>query len=278
MEKPGILGLVLVISTFIISYQGIRDRIFYKNYSFEVDSILKFKEYKRLLTSAFLHVGWLHLLFNLTALYSFSEGLEHVAGISKTCFIYFISLLAGNFFALYVHRNHGDYNAAGASGGISGLIFAVIALFPSEGIRLLFLPFSIPGWLFGIVYVLVSIYGIKRQTGNIGHEAHLGGGLAGMVAALVMYPGALSENFIVIIAIIAPAVVYLFFIFMRPEYLILSSAENNGKAYTMDDIYNSDRVDSEKEIDEILDKINKKGIKSLTRREREKLDRHSQLY
>ena len=45
---------------------------------------------------------------------------------------------------------------------------------------LFFIPIPIPAWLFGILYLLYSIYGMKKSVGNIGHDAHFGGALAGL--------------------------------------------------------------------------------------------------
>jgi membrane associated rhomboid family serine protease len=63
--------------------------------------------------------------------------------------IYFSGLVGGHLLALYIHRNHGDYRSAGASGAVCGVMFAAIALFPGFGIGLFILPFSLPGWLYG---------------------------------------------------------------------------------------------------------------------------------
>ena len=114
-------------------------------------------------TSGFLHVNWMHLIFNMIALYFFSGSLELYLGPLRFLLIYFASLVGGDALSLFIHRNDSDYDSVGASAGVTGVIFASIALFPGMRIGLLFLPLAIPGWLFGLVYILYSIYGIRSR-------------------------------------------------------------------------------------------------------------------
>src|SRR5664279_1898625 len=177
MTNTGIITLILIIVNIAFSYKGFTNETFFEGYKFEVDRILINKDYKRLVTSGFLHVSWTHLILNMFSLYAFSGSIESDLGGLQFLLIYFVSLVGGNLLCLFIHRNHGDYSAVGASGAVSGIIFASIALYPGMGIGFFGLPFSIPGWLYGILYVLYSIYGIKSGKDNIGHEAHLGGAL-----------------------------------------------------------------------------------------------------
>ena len=94
----------------------------------------------------------------------FSNGLETELGAVKFLTIYFGSLIGGDLFSLVIHREHGDYSSVGASGAISGIIFASIALFPGMEISLLGVHLYIPAWAYGLLYVLISIYGIRSQS------------------------------------------------------------------------------------------------------------------
>src|SRR5205085_7101779 len=120
----------IILANGLVSYQGLRNYHYFDKYSFQVDEILLGKDYKRLVTSGFLHVSWTHLIFNMITFYCFSYGLEATLGATKFLMIYFGSLLGGNLLSLFIHRHHHDYSAVGASGAISGLVFASIALFP----------------------------------------------------------------------------------------------------------------------------------------------------
>jgi membrane associated rhomboid family serine protease len=278
MEVVGIFGLIILIITTLISIQGIRRHDYLEKYSFQVDEILIQKDYKRLITSGFLHVGWWHLIFNMLTLYWFSGSLEDEMGIARIATVYFGSLLAGNLLALYFHRNHGDYSAVGASGAVSGLIFASIALFPGLKLSLIVLPIFVPAWFYGICFVLFTIYGIKSQRDSIGHEAHLGGGLAGMLIGLAFFPDKFFVNYIPILLVVVPAFAFLILVFRKPEILMVDNPfSKSEKSYTVEDTYNTSKRQREADLDELLDKINRNGMASLTKKERERLEELSSL-
>ena len=163
MEETGPIGTLLAIFIFLSSYKGFRDREFTEEYIFDIDRILIDKEYRRLLSSGFLHGGWFHLIFNLIALLSFSKEIELLFGAVNYLLLYFGSLIGGNLLSLYIHRNHGDYRALGASGAISGVVFSSVVLMPQSTISFVLIPIEIPSWLFGLAFVLISILGIKKQ-------------------------------------------------------------------------------------------------------------------
>lgn len=273
MEHTTITALALILANIIFSFQGLKSQVFFDRYSFVVDKILIEKDYKRLITSSFLHVSWSHLFFNMISLYLFSSGIEQDLGEGSFLLIYFGSLIGGDLFCLYIHRHHGDYSAVGASGAISGLIFASIALFPGIGIGFPGLPFHVPGWLYGLCYVLYSIYGIRSDKGNIGHEAHLGGALVGLCIALAIEPSALMCNYFPIILIIVPSAIFIYLIVTRPHILFVDNFfYKKHRYFSIDEKYNSEKVAKQNEVDRILEKIHQKGIESLTKNERQILD------
>ena len=269
--------LILIGLNIFLSYKGLSNDLFYEKYKFEVEKVLVNKDYKRLLTSGFLHVSWMHLIFNMISLYFFG-GLEGSVGSIAFLVIYFASLIGGNLLSLLIHRLHGEYSAVGASGAVCGIIFASIALFPGFSIGFFGLPFAIPGWIYGLLFVAYSIYGIHSRSDNIGHEAHLGGALLGMIVALLMRPEAFAYNYITILMIAIPVIAFIYIIVVAPHYLLIDNfffKEHGGK-YTIDHRYNIEKNFQQKEIDRILDKINKRGIKSLTKEERKALNDYSQ--
>lgn len=273
MEEVGIVALILIIINGIITYKGLKDSSFLDKYSFNVDQILINKEYKRLITSGFLHVNWAHFFFNMLTLYLFSKSLEVQIGIPSFLLVYVASLIGGNLFALYIHRNHGDYSGVGASGAISGLVFASIGLFPGMDIGFILLPIFIPAWLFGIAYVLYSIYGIKSQKDNIGHEAHLGGGIIGLLIAIALEPKILTLNAFAIILMLVPSFIFLFLIIRKPHLLMVSSPFSKSKnEYTIEDKYNAKKVSKQHELDRLLDKINRNGYDKLSQKEKDRLN------
>lgn len=278
MTSYEIPGLLLIVANVLFSYYGFKDPRFFDRYKFEVDSILVGRDYRRLISSGFLHVGWMHLIFNMISLYAFSDAVTYELGALQFMVVYFAGLIGGDLFALFVHRQHGDYSAVGASGAVSGIIFASIALFPDIEVGLILLPLYVPGWLFGVLYVGVSIYGIKSRRDNIGHEAHLGGALVGMLAALLFYPDAWADNYLTILVITVPTVVFIYLVITRPHILLVENRyfrAHRHNHYDLDHAYNARKARRQKELDRLLDKISRKGMASLTAEEKRKLDEYS---
>ena len=279
MGDSGVIGTLLLLIIAATTYKGFQDSKYFEDNAFEIDPILIGKEYKRLFTSGFLHANWWHFGFNMIALTAFSWSLEREFGILKFLFIYFASLLGGSLLSLYVHRNHGDYSAIGASGAISGVIFSSILLFPSSPIHIIFMPeeFGIPGWLFGLLFIAISIFGIKSQKGNIGHDAHLGGALTGALITLFFIPFE-NINWWAFAALTIPTIAFLVLIIRNPTVLMvegywgeeINSIKNIGKKKKKP---KKTIRDKQAELDLLLEKIGKSGLDSLTREEKERLDR-----
>jgi membrane associated rhomboid family serine protease len=209
--------VMLMVACGIFSFRGFGNRLFTEKYIFHVGSILGENEYYRLFTAGFLHANIPHLAFNMLALYSFSQGVGTKVGILDFVLLYFGSLLAGNLLALQINRNNPAYRALGASGAVSGVIFASILMYPHGSISFLFLPIAIPSWLFGIGFVAVSIYGIRSGLGNLGHEAHLGGAIAGVLISLLIEPKLLTARWWLVAALILPSAAYLYLLVKRPD-------------------------------------------------------------
>jgi len=269
------ISTILIIINFIVSYKGFKNPVFFSKYNFVVDSVEVQKDYKRLITSGFLHVSWTHLIFNMLSLYFFGGSLERF-GIFSYLLIYFAGLVGGNLLSLFIHRYAGDYSSVGASGAIFAVIFSSIALVPNMQIGFFFLP-AFPGWLIGLVYVLVSIYGIRSRTENIGHDAHLGGGLAGMLVAVLLNPSVIVDNTFALLIVAVPAIAFILFIIYKPEALLIDNIFFKRHHHlNVEDKYNLGKINRQKELDRLLEKIHQKGIDSLSKKERENLNEYSQ--
>lgn len=202
------LILIAVIAiTVIISLVGFQDPMFFEKYKFNVGAIQNRKEYIRLLSAGFLHADYGHLFFNMFSLYLFSgtvisgtitEDGELVEGFGILGFliIYFASMILGNLFSLYLYKSQSWYSAIGASGGVSGIVFAAIALYPFNGVGIFPIPFYIDGYIFGALYFSYSVYMMlnPNQNDNVGHAAHLGGAFFGLVYAVANQPEVAMGN------------------------------------------------------------------------------------
>jgi membrane associated rhomboid family serine protease len=277
MIEHSLITLLLIAITIFISYKGFKDSFFMQRYGFDVEKVLINKEYIRLISSGFLHVNWMHLIFNMIALYAFGSMLEPMLGGLQLLIIYFLALIGSDLLALFIHKNNSGYTSVGASGAVNGIVYASIALAPNMGIGLFFLPLSIPAWAFGLAYVIFSIYGIKAKWGNSGHAAHLGGALVGMLIAIIMHPEVLSVNYLPILAILLPTIAFIFLIVYKPEVLLIDNFSRKKKSFTIDHQYNYKKAQEQINIDSILEKIHKKGMSSLTRKEKEALEQYSKM-
>ena len=201
--------LIAVIAiTVIISLIGFQNPEFFEKYKFNVGAIQNRKEYIRLLSAGFLHADFGHLFFNMLTLYFFgpyvingiSDEYGNVIlkgfGVSGFLLIYLGSIILGNLFSLFIYKRQSYYSAIGASGGVSGILFAAIALFPFMEIYFYFIPIPIKGYVFGVLYFSYSVYMMlnPRANDNIGHAAHLGGAAFGLFYAVALQPEVAMSN------------------------------------------------------------------------------------
>ncbi len=188
--------LIVIAVTAVISFIAFNNQNIFEKYKFNVGAILRNKEYIRLLSAGFLHGDLMHLLFNMMTLYFFGPIVNQAFGDFGFLMIYFGSILLGNLFSLYLYKNQSWYSAIGASGGVSGILFASIAMIPDLGIYFFFIPIPIPGYIFGFLYFAYSVYSMlnPRQQDNIGHAAHLGGAFFGLFYAVALQPERAIEN------------------------------------------------------------------------------------
>ncbi|MEN8124495.1 MAG: rhomboid family intramembrane serine protease [Bacteroidota bacterium] len=202
--------LLIIIANVLVSFKGFKDRFFFEKYKFQVGPIVK-GEKLRMLSSGFLHVDQGHLFFNMLTLYFFADPVINFVGIPKFLAIYFGSLLAGSLFAISFHKKEPYYTAVGASGAVMGVVYAAIMLNPGMNLYLFFIPIPIPAYIFGVGYLLYSMFGMKNQWGNIGHSAHIGGAIGGFIFTILLYPEVLADNKIMVLILAIPIV--LMFIF-----------------------------------------------------------------
>ena len=202
--------LLIIVVNVLVSFKGFKDRIFFEKFKFQIGPIIN-GEKIRILSSGFLHVDQSHLFFNMLTLYFFADPVISHVGIPKFLAIYFGSLLAGSLFGLNFHKKEPYYSAVGASGAVMGVLYAAIMLNPGMNLYLFFIPIPIPAYIFGVGYLLYTMFGMKKQWGNIGHSAHLGGAIGGFILTIVLYPQVVMQNKLMVIILAIPIV--LMFVF-----------------------------------------------------------------
>ena len=266
--------LFLIAITFLFSYQGLKSFDFQNRYKFETDALLIGKEYHRIFSSALLHIDWRHFGFNMFSLYFFGESLIAYTSTGEFVLVYLVSILGSGVLTLYLHRFHGDYSAVGASGGVFGVVYAVILLNPTGAIYFWMIPIGIPSWLYGILYLAFTVYSVFADKNNICHEGHLGGAIAGLLMVSLLYPKIVVMNYLMLLGLVVVIGVFFWLIWFKPHLLTFGVQKKSDNV--LDEYKTTNQFSKikrrENEIDELLDKINQKGVDNLTTKEKKRLE------
>ncbi len=198
--------IVIIAANALISFKAFDDEYFFRKYEFHIGSI-RAGQHIRMFSSAFLHVDIAHLAFNMLTLYFFAPVVISFLGTPSFLMIYLGSLLCGNLLTLQFHKDEYHYRAVGASGAVTGILYSAILLQPEMNLYMFFIPIPIPAYIFGIVYLLYSIYGMKSRTDNIGHTAHFGGAIGGYLITLSKEPQLFTENTMMVILLAIPIII-----------------------------------------------------------------------
>lgn len=196
------LTFIVIAVTVIVSFLAFNNLRLFDQLKFNAYLIKERNEGWRFFSYALVHAGWAHLLINMFVLYSFGafveEALKDLFG--SRGFLYYLMLYVGGvlFSTLWdfgKFKNDPYYSAVGASGAVSAVVFASILLNPGSSIFLFPIPFPLPSWVFGIVYLVYSAYMGKKGNDNIGHTAHFWGAVYGIALVIVLVPGVISNFF-----------------------------------------------------------------------------------
>jgi membrane associated rhomboid family serine protease len=203
--------IAIIVSNILISYKGFNDISFFRKYEFHVGSI-RSGEQIRMISSGFLHADLGHLFFNMFTLYMFAPVVSGYFGAISFLLIYLGSLVFGSLLTLSMHKNDYGYRAIGASGAVTGIIYSAILIQPDMMLGLFYV-IPIPAYLFGIGYLLYSIYGMKAKNDNIGHTAHFGGAIGGYLITLIKEPSMFEYNLTMVVLLAIP--ILLLFVLFR---------------------------------------------------------------
>lgn len=203
MGGLSLVTIVIIAANVLISFKGFNDYSFFERYKFNIGGIRR-GEQIRVFSSGFLHADQQHLLFNMLTLYFFADRVIYELGEFNFLIVYVCSLIMGSLLSFYFHKNEYHYSAVGASGAVMGVLYSAILIDPMMQIN-----FFIPGFVFGIGYLLYSIYGMRKRNDNIGHDAHFGGAIGGFVVTLILMPS-LFETDLLMIGLLAIPIIVLF--------------------------------------------------------------------
>ena len=184
---------IIVIITVLVSIGGFSNQKMIDDLIFYPPAIRRNQAY-RFITHGLIHADVVHLAFNMLAFYSFGKNLETI--FSFPCvfgekgkifylLLYVTALVVASLPDYFKYKDSYHFKSLGASGAVSAVIFATIVFFPQSKIGLFFIPLAIPGYIFALVYLGITVYLDRRGGGRINHSAHFWGAAYGIVFTLV---------------------------------------------------------------------------------------------
>jgi len=186
--------LMLIIIISLTSIMAFNNKEVFKQFQFNAFLVYHKKQYYRMLTHALVHASWEHLVVNMIVLWSFGSAVEHYFEMYFGGYAtwYYLALFAGSVvlssvWSLIKQRNNVYYNAVGASGAVSAVLFAAIFFNPWEPIYF-FGVLPMPGIIFGVLYLYYSFYMSRKKLDNIGHDAHFLGAIIGFCTPILIRP------------------------------------------------------------------------------------------
>ena len=189
--------IILIVITAVVSllcFYG--SQTLFERLEFNAWHVWHHKEWYRLFSYGLVHSGWGHLFFNMLTLYFFGSVVEQYfvaafgagKGIPLYVLLYVSALAVSSLWDLVKQKDNPGYNAVGASGAVSAILFASILFEPKMGIYIYLIPIPVPGYFFAPLYLLYCWYMAKRNMDNIGHSAHFWGAVYGLLFPLAFRP------------------------------------------------------------------------------------------
>jgi membrane associated rhomboid family serine protease len=197
--------IAIIIVNALISFKGFNDQFFFRKYEFHMGSV-RAGEQIRLISSGFLHADIAHLAFNMITLYFFAPVVIGYLGSLSFVIVYFGSLIFGSLLTILFHKDDYNYRAVGASGAVTGVLYSAILLQPDMMLGIFFI-IPMPAYLFGILYLLYSIYGMRAKNDNIGHTAHFGGAIGGYMITLISNPHLVVDHTFMVVLLTIPIII-----------------------------------------------------------------------
>ena len=189
--------LTIVILTCLVSVAAFNSSKIIDDLIFWPPAISMRHQYYRFITCGLIHADFVHLLFNMVTLYFFGKGLEVLyrgeLGLQAYYYpiLYVTALIVSNIPSYLKRKDDYNYRSLGASGAVCAVMFAVILIRPWQTVSV-FYAIPMPSILYAVLFMAFSIYMSKRGGDNVNHDAHLWGGLYGIVFTILVHPGIVS--------------------------------------------------------------------------------------
>jgi membrane associated rhomboid family serine protease len=186
------LTISIILLTSLISFTAFSNQKVLDDLIFYPPAITNRNQWYRFITSGLIHADIMHLVFNMYSFYLFGDLVEKSfsqifgdSGKALYIILYVVSLIVCLLPTYFNNLNNYHYRSLGASGAVSAVIFAGIFLYPTMGMGIFPIPFHIPGFVFGPLYLILSAYLAKKGHGNINHSAHIWGAIFGIVFVII---------------------------------------------------------------------------------------------
>jgi membrane associated rhomboid family serine protease len=187
---------MIIAFTALISIPAFSHNDWFYKLQFNAYQIVHRKQWYRILTHGFLHANWTHLIVNMLVLFFFGpyveDDLEQILSPSLRplhhliYLIFYLGAIAvASLTSLFRHKEDPWYNAVGASGAVSAVIFFFIFFNPWE-LLYVYGIIPIPGIIMGVLYLIYSHFMSKRDSDNVNHDAHISGALYGFIFPLLI--------------------------------------------------------------------------------------------
>jgi len=188
------MTLYIIIITCLVSILAFNDAAILQRLIFNPYTIQQRKEWYRFISSGLIHADWPHLIINMFVLYSIGGIVEiyYRQVFAERAVVYFLLLYIGGLMTSILptyakHKDNPGYNALGASGAVSAIVFAFILFDPLQKLCL-YGVICLPGIIFGVLYIAYCYYMDKRGGDRVNHDAHLWGAVYGFAFTIIVKP------------------------------------------------------------------------------------------
>ncbi len=188
---PVAWGIFIV--TIGVTLLAFSNETLYGNLMLHPYSIYRGSKTYTIITSGFIHKDWPHLLFNMWSFFIFAPALENYVGHWQFGLLYMVSLALSDLPSILKHKDDYWYHSLGASGAISAVVFGYIMFQPFSKIGIFPIPFGIPAFAFGVLYLIYCAYASKQARDAINHDAHFFGALSGVLITIILYPSVIQH-------------------------------------------------------------------------------------
>ena len=196
-STPYVTGALIALNVFVFLFQVSLDPYTRNDIVFAFGLVPERFTWLNVLTSMFLHGGWMHLIGNMLFLWVFGDNVEDILGHGKFLIFYLLCGAAAALLQTYINPDS-RIPMIGASGAIFGVMGAYAVKFPHARIVMVFwvillFTFELPAWLVMLYFVGInflqsvgSVADVMNDRGGTAFFAHLGGFFCGLLLIFTM--------------------------------------------------------------------------------------------